>query len=529
MMANHFTDPLFQLVHTLEKAEKRNFKLYIKRNSAKENLKIIRLFDNLVKMSDYDEKVLMKKMSLSSTQKPQLANLKTHLYKQILSSLRLLKSTESIDLQLHEQLDYARILYNKGLFVQSLKLLERVKELTLSCNQDTFLIQVISMEKKIETLHISNNMHDRVAKITEEANEANLRRKWITQLSNLSLSMYSQYIRHGHARNTEEENKVKSFFYENMPLNCQHLSGFYEQLYINQSFCWYASIRQDYLTYYRYCQKWVELFNANPIMITTETGHYIKGYFNLLNALYDVGNYQKFEITLKQFEEFSRSTLANSQENFRIHTFVYINSAKLNQHLMIGSFAEGVKLIPLIEQKLAEFEYAQYIDQHRILVFNYKIALLYFGNGNFGKSIDYLQKILNDPVDMRTDLQCYARILHIIAHYELGNTKILDYLYKSAYRFTKKDNRINAAEQIMFSFLKNLINANPDEEKEVYENFINKIKKTDKRKIEAKAFIHIDLITWAESKLKRKSLSMILKEKYINRKNRHYKEAQQNH
>ncbi|MBK8788156.1 MAG: hypothetical protein IPN43_17105 [Chitinophagaceae bacterium] len=49
--------------------------------------------------------------------------LKAHLYKELLASLRLLKSSDSIDLQLHEQLDYARILYNKGLYLQSLKIL----------------------------------------------------------------------------------------------------------------------------------------------------------------------------------------------------------------------------------------------------------------------------------------------------------------------------------------------------------------------------------------------------------------------
>ena len=28
----------------------------------------------------------------------------------------------------------------------------------------------------------------------------------------------------------------------------------------SQSYCWYAFIRQDFLMYYRYTQKWVDLF-----------------------------------------------------------------------------------------------------------------------------------------------------------------------------------------------------------------------------------------------------------------------------
>ena len=51
MMPNRFSDTLFQLIHSLEKSEKRNFKLYIKRNSAKEDLKIIQLFDAIDKIT----------------------------------------------------------------------------------------------------------------------------------------------------------------------------------------------------------------------------------------------------------------------------------------------------------------------------------------------------------------------------------------------------------------------------------------------------------------------------------------------
>src|SRR5215471_4134063 len=107
-MANRFSDTLFQLIHSLEKAEKRHFKLYIKRSTTKEDLKIVELFDALDKLADYDEKLLLKK--LPSIQKPQLNNVKAHLYKQLLASLRDLKSSDTLELQLSEQLDNARIL-----------------------------------------------------------------------------------------------------------------------------------------------------------------------------------------------------------------------------------------------------------------------------------------------------------------------------------------------------------------------------------------------------------------------------------
>src|SRR5438105_7411129 len=158
-MPKRFSDILFQLIHSLEKAEKRHFKLYIKRNSSNEDLKIIQLFDALDKLEEYDEARLLKR--LPTVSKSQLSNLKAHLYKQVLASLRLLKSADSVDLQLNEQFDYAHILYKKGLFLQSLRLLERTKEIAKAHQKFNFLTQVIALEKRIESLHITRSMQDR--------------------------------------------------------------------------------------------------------------------------------------------------------------------------------------------------------------------------------------------------------------------------------------------------------------------------------------------------------------------------------
>ena len=77
-MPNRSTDALFQLIHSLQKSEKRNFKLYIKRNSSNEDLKIVQLFDALDKLSEYDDAVILKKVP--AIKKQQLSNIKAHLY-----------------------------------------------------------------------------------------------------------------------------------------------------------------------------------------------------------------------------------------------------------------------------------------------------------------------------------------------------------------------------------------------------------------------------------------------------------------
>jgi hypothetical protein len=510
-MPNRSTDAVFQLVHSLQKSEKRNFKLYVQRNSANNDLKIVQLFDALDKMKEYDERELINKTV--SIKKEQVSNMKAHLYRQILASLRLLQSSENIDIQLHEQLDYARILYNKGLYLQSLKILERVKENAISHNQVSFLIEVLFLEKKIESLHITRSMQDRADALTEQSTKTNTQLERVTKLSNLALQLYSWYIKNGHARNKDDEKEVESYFRNHVTDDIKNPEGFYEKLYYSQSYCWYAFIRQDFLLYYRYTQKWVDLFTDESGMKEIETANYIKGLHNLLNAHFTLRNYTGFNKTISLMEDFRDSDIVKQSNNNRVQVFIYLYTAKINQHFLEGTFKEGITIIPEIDQQLKEFSI--YMDGHRVLVFYYKIASLYFGAGDFSTAIDYLNKIINWKVDLRNDLQCYARLLHLISHYELGNFQLLEYLIKSVYRFMAKMQNLSLVEEEMFKFLKNSFYLSARKLQPEFEKLLNKIKHLEKSKFETRAFAYLDIISWLESKVYNKPVYEIIREKYL--------------
>lgn len=514
MMPNRSADTLFQLIHSLQKSEKRNFKLYIKRNTSNEDLKIIQLFDVLDKMNEYDEQVLLSKIPF--IKKEQLANRKAHLYKQILSSLRLLENNENIDIQLHEQLDHARILYNKGLYLQSLKILDKTKENAKAHNQISFLIQALFLEKKIESLHITRSLMDRSKQLTSEANTATDHLVSINQLSNLALELYAWYIKNGHARNEKDEKTLTLFFKQNLPAHHVELTGFYQKLYQYQCYCWYAFIRQDYLMYYRYTQKWVDLFTAEPFMLEIETAHFIKGMHNLLSANFGLYNYAGFDKTIKLFENFADTEIVKRNANNSIQVFVYLNIARINQHFMHGSFQEGLALVPYIKNKLDE--YALYLDSHRVLVFYYKIASLYFGSGDYDNTIRYLNKIINWKVDLRNDLQCYARLLHLIAHYELGNFNLLEYLIKSVYRFMAKMENLGTVEEQIFAFLRRSFQLTEKELKPEFEKLLVRLKQLENNRFATRAFAYLDVISWLESKINNIQVQDVIAQKFLQKK-----------
>jgi hypothetical protein len=512
-MPNRSSDTLFQLVKSLKKSEKRNFKLYVKRNTASEDLKIVYLFDALDKMDVYDEVTLLSRNKRIT--KLQLSNIKAHLNKQILASLRLIRSENDIVIQLHEQLDYAGILYNQGLYLQSLRVLDRIKEYARQYHQYHYVQETLFFEQKIEALHITRSMQDRASKLAEEMNAINHQLGLSGRLSSLSLQLYSWYIQHGVARNEKDEVAIKEFFESRLPVDKPGPGAFYESLYLYQCYSWFAFIGQDFLSYYRYAHRWVEVFDREPAMISIETGHYIKGMHNLLSAHFDLLNYPKFLETLTRFEEFFESDAVRENDNNRIQTFVYLHIAKINQHFIDGSFSEGLALVPYIEEKLKEYEI--YLDRHRILIFYYKFASLYFGSGDFEHTIKYLNKIINLKMDLRTDLQCYSRLLHLIAHYELGNENLLEYLIKSVYRFMAKMENLSGVEEEIFRFLKKSFQLGPREIRPEFSRLLERLKNYEKNRFETRAFLYLDIISWLESKIRAVPVQQIIREKFLER------------
>lgn len=512
-MPNRSADELFLLVKTLEKGEKRNFKLYVTRNAATEDLKIIQLFDALDKSDQYDEEQLLKKNP--GIQKQQLSNLKGHLYRQILASLRLIRNEQNVDMLLHEQLDHARILYNKGLYHQSLKILQKIKELAKQNNQITFWVQALFFEKKIESLHITRSFEDRANALAAEVDDLNDRLTMVGKLSNLALQLYGWYISMGHARDAKDVEDVNKFFAAKMPTHAAEYSGFYERLYFYQSHAWHGFILQDFLTYYKNCQRWVDLFEKEPQMVKSEPQHFIKGMHNLLNAHFMLRNDKKFEQEINRFESFYLSKEGMATMNNRVQSFVYLYLAKLNKHFLDGSFSEGIALVPEIENGLATYELQ--LDRHRTLVFYYKIACLYFGSADYAHAIDYLNRIINWKADLRTDLQCYARLLHLIAHYEMGNDMIIESQIRSVFRFMSKMQNLSIVEKEIFSFLRNAFRLSKKEIREEFSRLFNELDRLQSDPHQRRSFMYLDILSWLESRIRNISVQEVIKENYKKR------------
>jgi hypothetical protein len=503
-------DNLFVLVKSLSKSEKRQFKLYVGRLGVNEDSKFLMLFNILEKLSKYDEATILKK---GIVKKQQLSNLKAHLYKQILISLRLNPSHQNLRIQIREQLDFATILYHKGLYKQSLKILDKAKTLAINNEEKNIAYEIIELEKIIESQYITRSISSRADELTIQAKELNTQNLLASKLSNLSLQLYGLFLKTGYVKNDEEYKRVTKYFNDRLPKYNINELGFREKLWLYKSYLWYSFLIQDFLSCYKYSKKWVDLFYANHDMIKLNPVFFLRGNQYLLEALFFVRHHDKFKKGLSDFEAITQEKWFPKDDNVESLTFLYVYTNKFNLHFMEGTFHEGLPLVSEVLEGIKKHKTR--IDEHHIMVFYYKIASLYFGIGENKKAIEFLDKIIsNKSLQMREDLLCFSRILNLVAHYEAGLDYNLDALIRSTYKFLIKMEDLYEVQKEMIKFLRGLGDIYPHEIKKEFIKLLEKFKEFEDHPYEKRAFLYLDVISWLESKIENKSVNFIIREKF---------------
>ncbi|MEH6679992.1 MAG: hypothetical protein V7724_05560 [Sediminicola sp.] len=510
-MTNAHKDALFVLVKSLSKSEKRQFKLYVGRLGVNTDAKFLALFNLLDKMKVYDEKAIL---GSGIVKKTQLSNLKAHLYKQILVSLRLNPVNQNIRVQLREQLDFATILYQKGLYKQSLKILDKAKATAIENEEKNIAYEIVELEKVIETQYITRSIPDRADELAMQAKQLSEQNVMTSKLSNLSLQLYGMMLKVGYVRSDEDHTKVKRYFERHLPdYNIEDL-GFREKLWLYKAYLWYSFLTQDFLSCYKYASKWVDLFYENKEMIHLNPVFFLKGNHYLLESLFYVKYSSQFRETLEKLELIVNSEAFPKNDNISSLSFLYINSNKLNLHFMEGTFEKGLYLVKIIEYGIVK--HRERIDQHHVMVFYYKIACLYFSIGDNKSCIQYLKKIINNKnLKMREDLMCFARVLSLVAHYEAGMDYHLEVQLKSTYKFLLKMNDLHAVQKEMIKFLRSLGDIYPHELRNEFQKLYNQLKKYEDHPYEKRAFLYLDILSWLESHLENRPVAEIIREKAL--------------
>ncbi len=500
------TDQLFHLVKNLGKSEKRNFKIYARRNASSATAAFIELFDIIDKKRNYDESYIMDKLGLT---KVSLINHKRHLYLQILKSLRLIHTGKEEDIRIREQLDFARILYGKGLYLQALKLLDRTKLMCHKASQDLLLLETLEFEKLIENRHItrSRKVKDKVENLISESTKIKKIINTSSELMNLNLKVHGMYIRLGHVKNERDLFVVNDYFQSNMPSIDTNKLTFFEEVYLHQAHVWLNYTCLNFKMCYQYAQIWVKLFQQRPFMIEKDPDLYLRGMHYLLVSLFYLDRKDEYNEHYSVVEKFVKKNQTQLSPTSQLIVFIYAYNARLNYYILNNKYSSAKKLIPEIEDQIKSFSHV--LDQHRELIFYYKIAWILFASGSYEYAIDYLNRILNrKKTRLREDLLAFTRLFLVICHFTLEHyTLVLNLLPAVKRLFDKIHYDSRVIDQVL-GFLQRSSESGNIAAKEV-SSLQSRLTKLKGDQFEVRAFLLFSFDKWITSMQQEKPIKSI--------------------
>ena len=494
---NTVSHQLYRLVKTLSKAEKRAFRLYAKRAQAKDDSLFLRLFDALDASRAPDDEATRARLGLTPQR---YANLKRHLYREVLVSTRLLAAKHDIDCELREQIDFAHLLYGRGLHLDALRLLGRAKTRAAAHNRDLLHLECLEFEKRIEARHVtrSRSVGDYMDRLVNESAQRSYQVLAASELANVNLQIHGYYIANGHSRSPAERARATRFYraIQASPLDLDaRASTFSHQFHRFQSGMWYHYVQLDLGRAEDRARGAATLFQLNPQMKVLDPDLYTRSLYYVSVMTYlrgDAPAAARYADRLRRFREEQRDTL---NANSRVFAGGYAYLAGFNDAFLREDYAAAGALGQSLREELGNGQLRP--SAPRIALLRYRIAAADFCLGHYETAIDELNAVLNARgVKLGDDLLINARLLHALCHEALGHAGLLQYDLDNIGRFLRKSPSTAEVHRALVTALRRRLSVDDGVRRDALQQLRERVGELEADAYEAKALRYLDVRVW---------------------------------
>lgn len=482
---------IFMLINSMDRSEKRYFKVFARKHVIGEQNNYELLFDLIADQDSYDEQALKKLWALHGDP-AHYAVLKQQLFDQILTALHHYHTTRSNNETIKQLLHETEILMNKGLTDAGAKRLKKARKM-------------IDRNEAIELLPEANRLERKQwgEKYYQGVSEESMEQQLQNELADLELLTKMNEQRH-------VTDKVAFAHYKNVSANTPHPDellpkGFPKHLYRTEL------DREQALATWHFMhlqpQK-AAVHNKRFIEILEDGGlveQYPARYFSVLNNyLVDCvsnGKNDEAKAGLKKLRKLGELQAFKRIHDMPVKIFRLGYLLELNLALSEGAFERADELTQQIDAGKKRFEGR--IVKHNLFSFDYLLAYLQFGNGNYQACIDRLYSIVIEQDNTAVqEIQRFARTLLIIAQYQAGNYRLLESLLDSVYRYQAKQEGTTLTEKAILSSLRKLNYADERHIKTaLFTALQHKLDGIKKKPGETRAYNYFAFHTWIESHL----------------------------
>lgn len=502
------TSSVFRLVHSLSKAEKRYFKLYTSlQQGHKEYLKLFALMEKETDFEAVRSRFTSRKdLSLFE------ANCK-YLYKVILASILHCKAESDKTSRLINAVLKARVLFQKSMYTEAFALLEKIK--AAAAKNEEFIIELWAAQLELYYLSISGFhtvTEKQLIQKQMKVDELLKYKKNIRQQTSLYELLRHRLLYKGAVRTKEQKDDLNDLVVSELNFNSNPLANTFESDRIHLLFQSYYFIAiNDAKSALKTLRELNHLMETHRQLWIERPIDYLSTVEGVLDSLLSIKEHTAFQpfISKLQNMEIKSDHFEVMLERVR---FIYGVAGFLNS----GEFEKAEAVKRGYEGSL--FKKLYLLDPDKQAEVYLYSAIIFICKGEINKAHKELNKVLLERKSYY-HLPFYRifRLLHLLAHYELGNHDYIEYEIRSLKRsFIKAYKQFYLVEKIVFRFLQQQpLPSSLKAREAIWLKFEESFETMAKNKYELQLLRIFDFATWIKAKLLRQEFGALLRKAMV--------------
>jgi hypothetical protein len=476
------------IIESMTQSEKRYFKL--NQQFSKKDKNYVKLFDLFDKIPNADNTLIKQKLKNVSSN---ISQEKVYLQWQLLHSLHGFHEQHSYNIKLNNVLCEIEVLYNKRLFDWCLKLIYQNKSIAREGEYMSQWLQLLEWEQRCSAFSADvNYFNGNYNKVYEEeqhvlaiANELMQIKKEKTYI--LSFLFPSGYLKDGDLgefiKVLNRNLKKKHDKFLSIKAILQHLEllclGYQYQFEIEKAMF--------------YCKKSLDVLESNKDIIIYHLSAYCATMGNYISLSIQRKNFDTALVYINKYQE----TLFNQRLRVPPHLFIEMQITtsvyKMIIYADLCDFAKGLEIVQSVNSIFLPLK--KHKRKDGFILFFYYAAVFNLFNNKPSDSLDYLDVIYNELDEMnRTDYYTCSMFLQLMAHYDLGNYRLLSSKVKSVKRFLQTRNIKLQAANIILKFFDKVEKLIPKNHKIASNGLRKELENIDVENIEESYFIQTLMI-----------------------------------
>jgi len=456
-MGKNFTmngDSLFVLIHSLSQNEKG----YVKKSAFGSKQKIengyIKLFDAIASQDEYDEAEILKKLKGDSVCTYFSKN-KNYLYHLILKKLTQYHEENINEFKIKSISNQALILFKKGLFKEAVT--HYGKALKHALDDEEYIV-ALDVYNKILTIYLSGDMGTTFP-YRIEMQEVSNKIKKETDFNSLYCSLIELMFIDKVGNKTLIEESVNTILSNTLINNVSSTDSFKTQWYALSILSLGNYLLNKHEKANEYREKQGLLLSSNKKLAMKEPARYVSHLANSISNKMNIGELQEIPDLLAQLKELDIDP--NIEKRSDLTRFAIYHIQTITYYTKTGDFSSALKhldeMIPWLEDNNGA------ISEYITLVAYDKIFFTYFGNKEYRKALQWLNRINNSKSSFRQEFQFSSKFHLLMLHFELKNNDLIESIVRNIYREMLKSSLDLQAEKLILRwFQKNLKNIAPD-------------------------------------------------------------------